>query len=118
MKKSQTETGLALLFRVLSNETRLKLAMSLAGGRLSVSEICDETGIDQARVSHELHCLTVCGLVDFERDGRQVIYSLNRETVLPILEAAREHAKKFGDRMGSCDMISEARRVKISDDEL
>ncbi len=104
-----------LLFKVLSNSTRLKIAASLIGGKKSVSEICTETGTDQARVSHELRCLTVCGLVDFARDGKQVIYSLNRETVLPILEAAGEHVKRFGDRMGSCDIISEAKRVKTGD---
>ncbi len=102
-----------LLFKVLSNETRLRIIDSLRGGDRSVTELCEKTQENQTRISHELRCLTVCGVVNYERDGKRIIYSLNKKTVLPILEAADKHVETYADRMKGCDMVSEARRMKV-----
>ncbi len=107
------EQARVLLFKVLANDVRLRLIETLSTGEKSVSELCDETGEEQTRVSHELRCLTVCGLVNQRREGRRIIYSLNRKTVLPILETADRHAAKFAERLKGCDMISEARKMQL-----
>jgi len=103
-----------LLFKVLSNEVRLKLVDALVNGERTVNELCKAIEEEQTRVSHELRCLVVCGVVNYRRDGRQIEYSLNKRSVLPILAAAEKHVEKFGERMEGCEMISEARRMKIS----
>lgn len=112
MFRSDT-SSVALLFRVLSNEVRLRLVESLAEGEKNVSDLCSVLGQEQTRVSHELRCLLVCGLVEYRREGRQMIYSLNRDTVLPILKAADKHATQFCDRIESCEIVSEMRRVRL-----
>lgn len=101
-----------LLFKALSNEVRLKIIDVLRRRNMSVTELCEETREYQTKISHELRCLTVCGIVDFERDGKRIIYSLNKKTVLPILEAADKHVEMYEERMKSCDTVSEARRMK------
>ncbi len=103
----------ALLFRVLSNEVRIKLVESLAEGEKNVSDLCSAIGQEQTRVSHELRCLLVCGLVEYRREGRQIIYSLNSDTVLPILKAADKHAIEFSERIKGCEIVSEMRRVRL-----
>src|SRR5712692_2976126 len=103
-----------LLFKVLSNNVRLRLINSLVERERTVSELCRDTDEEQTRVSHELRCLVVCGLVNYRRDGRMIEYSLNKRTVLPILAAAEKLVEKFGERMEGCEMISEARRMKVS----
>ncbi len=113
--KAQEIPFSSLLFKVLAGETRLRIALSLVDGDRSVSSICEKTGLEQPRVSHELRCLATCGLVKFSKEGRHVVYSLNKETILPILEAADEHVKIFGERIGRCDTVSEAKRVSIYD---
>ncbi len=104
---------LVLLFKVLANDVRLRLIEALASGEKSVGELSEETRQMQTRVSHELHCLTVCGVVNFRREGKQIIYSLNQRTVLPILQTAQKHAEKFAERMSGCEIISDARRMTV-----
>ncbi|MCL4517852.1 MAG: metalloregulator ArsR/SmtB family transcription factor [Thaumarchaeota archaeon] len=104
-----------LLFKVLSNEVRLKLIEALRGGEKSVGELCEKVKEQQTRVSHELRCLVVCGFADYRREGKWIFYSLNKKTVLPILEAADRHVEKFGHRMKGCEMVSEAKKMVIQE---
>ena len=103
-----------LVFKVLSNEVRLKLIEALRDGERDVTELCSAIREEQTRVSHELRCLTVCGFANFRREGKRVIYSLNSKTVLPILDAAEKHVKRFGERMEGCDMISDAKKILVT----
>jgi DNA-binding transcriptional ArsR family regulator len=107
------EQARVLLFKILANNVRLRLIEALSADARSVGELCEETGEEQTRVSHELRCLTVCGLVTQKREGKRIIYSLNRKTVLPILRAADTHAAKFAEGLKGCDMISEARSIQL-----
>lgn len=103
-----------LVFKVLSNQVRLKLIEALRDGERDVSELCSEVREEQTRVSHELRCLTVCGFANFRREGKRIIYSLNSKTVVPILDAAAKHVEKFGERMSGCDMISVAKKITVA----
>jgi len=102
-----------LLFKALANDVRLRIVEALTDGEKSVGELCDEIGEHQTRMSHELRCLLVCGFVGYRRDGKRIVYSLNRRTILPILEAADRHASEYGERMKGCDLVSEAKRMKV-----
>ncbi|MEK6946219.1 MAG: metalloregulator ArsR/SmtB family transcription factor [Nanoarchaeota archaeon] len=52
-----------LFFKAFSNETRLDIINLLKSKPLTVSEICEKTGFEQSRVSHNLRCLQNCGFV-------------------------------------------------------
>ena len=103
-----------LVFKVLSNHVRLKLIEALHDGEKDVGGLCSFIREEQTRVSHELRCLSVCGFVNFRRDGKRIIYSLNAKTILPILDAAEYHVERFGERMKGCDMISEAQKIIVN----
>ena len=64
-------------------------------GPLSVSEIVAKVGGEQSAVSHNLKLLSECHVVEVEQQGKQRIYSINKETVVPILELTKKHARKF-----------------------
>jgi DNA-binding transcriptional ArsR family regulator len=103
-----------LLFKVLSNQIRLKLIETLRDGEKDVGELCRITREEQTRVSHELRCLTVCGFANSRREGKRMIYSLNSsKAIISILEAAEKHVEHFGERMKGCSMISEAQKMII-----
>ncbi|MEM0286634.1 MAG: metalloregulator ArsR/SmtB family transcription factor [Nitrososphaerota archaeon] len=110
-----TLDGAVLLFKALGNKARLQILNSLHSGDKNVSELCSSTGLDQARVSHELKCLVVCGLVNYRREGRYIVYAVNRDTILPIMKAAEEHVRRYYDRLTSCSIISDARSVRINE---
>jgi DNA-binding transcriptional ArsR family regulator len=80
---------------------------------MNVNEICEEIQEEQSRVSHELHCLAVCGFVYSEREGKKIVYGLNKDTIKPIIEAANKHAKIFGDKMRGCEILSDIRKMVV-----
>jgi ArsR family transcriptional regulator, zinc-responsive transcriptional repressor len=74
--KQRSVESLCRLFRVLSDETRLKLLVSLQEGEQHVTELCRKLRLPQPTVSHHLGLLRVNGLVKNRRKGKLVFYSL------------------------------------------
>jgi len=101
------------VFKALSNEVRLAIVEALLKAPMNVNEICENIKENQSRVSHELHCLAVCGFVYSRRDGKKIIYDLNRDTIAPIIDAANKHAKIFGSNMKGCEILSDIRKISI-----
>ena len=82
---------LADLFKVFSDTTRIKILFTLMGRDLCVADIADETGTTQSAVSHQLRTLKQAHLVKFERDGRNVVYSLADDHVYTMLNVGLSH---------------------------
>ncbi|MCD4759503.1 metalloregulator ArsR/SmtB family transcription factor [archaeon] len=80
--------------RGLCNDTRLNIIICLKKSSKNVSEIVKELDMEQSRISHNLQCLERNGFVTVMQDGKQRIYSLNKETIQPILDAIDKHVKK------------------------
>ncbi len=72
---------------------------------MSVSQICEQLGLEQTQVSHNLKCLTFCGLVAAVREGKSRIYSVNDETVDPLLRIVDKHLTKYATNLFSCDVL-------------
>ena len=60
---------------------------------MSVQEIAEKMNVEQSKLSHALAGLRECNLVNVSKEGKSRVYSLNRKTLLPILEIIDEHAK-------------------------
>jgi DNA-binding transcriptional ArsR family regulator len=71
-------------FRILSEESRIKILQILQNKEKSVNEIVEESGFLQANVSKQLKILTQGGIVSFRTDGKQHIYSIADDQVLRI----------------------------------
>ncbi len=72
------------LLRTLSDPTRLRLLGVLQHGEHNVSGLCCRLGLPQPTVSHHLGLLRAAALVANRRNGKNVYYSLNDETVEPL----------------------------------
>ncbi len=83
----------------------MKILLLLQKGPMSVGEICRESGLEQSLVSHHLRCLTFCGFVTNKRDGKKRIYSINADTVGPLLALADGHIKRFARRLRTCGVL-------------
>lgn len=70
---------LAQAFRLLSDETRLKIVFHLAQQEQNVGNLCKILSLAQPTVSHHLGLLRMGRLIINRRNGKQVIYSLNTE---------------------------------------
>jgi DNA-binding transcriptional ArsR family regulator len=81
-------------FMNFSNRTKSDIINLLREGPLNVKEIARNTGGGQSRVSHSLRDLRKCHILNVKQKGKERIYSLNEETVVPILELVERHVRK------------------------
>jgi len=98
-------TALSLLFNALSNEYRVNILNLLRNGPKNVGQISEALKIEQTMASHNLRCLAFCGLVTSQRVGKTIEYSLNRETVEPILRLADKHISKYALNLRTCKTL-------------
>ena len=75
----QLERDLVQIFKLLSDETRLRVLMYLyREGELHVSALCERLQQSQPAVSHHLALLRVAGLIGCRRDGKHNFYSIRQ----------------------------------------
>jgi ArsR family transcriptional regulator, arsenate/arsenite/antimonite-responsive transcriptional repressor len=83
----RTINGLAQVFKLLSDESRLKILLALAqDGELHVTALCSLLNQTQPAVSHHLTLLRMVGLVGYRRDGKHNYYHVDTEHVTELLE--------------------------------
>lgn len=96
----------SLLFQAIANPSRFQILYRLYNkGPMNVTEISRELGMEQTRASHHLKCLSYCGLLFVKREGKMKVYSVNEETVAPIIKLAENHIEKFANNLQSCDAL-------------
>ena len=66
-----------------------------ARGALNVSELIDETGLNQANLSKHLQLLHAHGFVTRRRDGLFVIYELADASVFELCDIMCGQAKRY-----------------------
>ena len=76
----------ALLFKALADETRLKIIDMLSCGELCACDILKSFNITQPTLSYHMKILTECGIVNADRRGAWMHYTLNGETVKKIAD--------------------------------
>ncbi|VAX15018.1 hypothetical protein MNBD_NITROSPINAE04-2498 [hydrothermal vent metagenome] len=83
----------AELFKILSVDKRIEIIELLKGGERSVNDLADILGVTQPAVSQHLRVLKAAGLVEDERNGYRIFYSLNQKT----LETCRKRLNRICD---------------------
>jgi DNA-binding transcriptional ArsR family regulator len=66
-----------ILFKALSDKTRREILEMLKDGDLTAGEIADRFEMTKPSITHHLNLLYQAGLVDRERDGQYIYYTLN-----------------------------------------
>ena len=72
--------------RALSDPTRREILRALREGDLSAGDISARFPITGASVSHHLNVLREAGLVQSERHGRNIVYSLDATVFQEFME--------------------------------
>jgi DNA-binding transcriptional ArsR family regulator len=80
----------AELFKVLSVDRRIEIIELLKKEAMCVNAIAESLGVTQSAVSQHLRVLKAAGLVQDDRQGYWIYYSLNREA----LEKARQRLNR------------------------
>ena len=84
---------LAVVARALGHGARLELLDFLAQGERSVDDLAKVSGLSIANTSKHLQQLKAAGLVQAERDGKYIRYTLGDERVLDAVAALRAIAQ-------------------------
>lgn len=100
-KKSLT-TICHRFFGNLANPTRLAAIEQLTQKPMSVGELATALGQEQSMISHNLKPLLDCNLLFVKTQGKKHIYSLNHETLDPLIKIIETHAQKFCPTGGKC----------------
>jgi len=90
--------GVELLFKALSDATRLKIAYALTlEEELCVCDVANIIGSTAATASHHLRFLRNMGLAKYRKEGKLVFYSLKDDHVRQLVSVALEHAKEVDE---------------------
>lgn len=87
--------GCHVFFETLGTSLKIDILNSLRKSPSSVNEISENLGEERSKVSHALLSLLDCGFLEVKRDGKKRIYSLNKETTVPLLKLVDKHTKKY-----------------------
>ncbi|WP_228545972.1 ArsR/SmtB family transcription factor [Microcella flavibacter] len=90
LSKSDAER-LAELMHALASPVRLRILSALRRGPFTVTELTDRLGVGQTTVSNHLRLLRHLSLVQGDRHGRSIFYSLFDEHVVDLLDDAVGH---------------------------
>ena len=89
-----------IFFKNLANPLKIKIISTLREKENSVSELSKKLKIEQSKLSHALTSLKCCNIVKVKQKGKQRIYFLNKDTIVPMLNLIDSHAKTFCE--GNC----------------
>lgn len=80
----------ALTIKALSDETRLKIVDMLSQGELCACDILEEFNFTQPTLSHHMRVLVDAGLVNADRIGAWMHYTLNFERAREVIDMLTE----------------------------
>ena len=80
-------TELEDLFKVLANDTRLRLLHALVrAGEMCVNDLAEELDMKPQAISNQLQRLSDKGIVGARRDGNNVLYTITDPCVITLLD--------------------------------
>lgn len=86
-------------FKALADPTRRRILELLRSADLTAGELADHFDMTKPSISHHLNTLKAAGLVDAEREGQSIVYSLNTS----VLQNLMSWFYTFTDRGDSDD---------------
>jgi DNA-binding transcriptional ArsR family regulator len=81
-------------FSNLANPLKMNIVLELNKEEKNVSELSKQLKAEQSKISHALSSLKQCKIVDMKQKGKERVYSLNKDTIVPILKIIRHHSIK------------------------
>lgn len=110
MNKSSSEKNYCIgenkynvFFTNLANPLKVKILLCLRIKEMNVTDLTKALKVEQSKISHALTSMKNCKIVLSAQKGKERIYSLNKQTILPMLDLIDKHASI--NCKGKCDCI-------------
>ncbi|MGI5838849.1 MAG: ArsR/SmtB family transcription factor [bacterium] len=88
-----TVLGLAELFKVLGDPTRIRIIHLLSLQEMCVCNIAAALDMSQSAISHQLRLLRSFRLVKYRKEGKSVFYSLDDDHIHSLFAQGLEHLR-------------------------
>ena len=85
---------LAELFKIFGDTTRIKILYALFQSEMCVYDIALLLNMGHSAISHQLRVLKQSKLVNYRREGKNILYSLADEHVRLIINQGMEHIEE------------------------
>jgi ArsR family transcriptional regulator len=86
--------GLSQTFKMLGDETRLKICLVLARHELCVGDIAVLVGLTESAVSHQLRLMKAMRLVTYRKEGKMVFYMLSDDHIEQLIRLGVRHVSE------------------------
>lgn len=86
------------LFQALSDSTRRQILKMLKDKDLTAGQIAGVFDMSKPSISHHLNVLKKAGLIESERNGQNIVYSLNMTVMQEALLEFFNYFKKEGSQ--------------------
>lgn len=86
------------LLQVISNKTQRKILLLLATGSKTQTEIAKKLNLTQATINYHMKILSKNNIVERERDGKNVVYTLNYD-INTIIRVISEYRPSLWDKL-------------------
>lgn len=104
----------AEVLKTLASPRRLEILHALARGPIEVGRLAEAIGASQPNVSQHLAVLRAAGVVEAERDGREVRYRLADPDVMVACRLMRAVLERRLTRLGEMAANSVSASVSIA----
>jgi len=102
------------IFKALGDHSRLRMIQEISECEVTVELLCEKLKLVSSTVSHHAKKLVNAGLIEMRKEGKAVIYSINREILnTPLMDLIKE-----GNETTNSDRRSLVYRKKVLDNFL
>jgi len=84
----------AEIFKMLGDETRLKICLVLSRSELCVSDVAGLVGLSDSAVSHQLRIMKAMRLVTYRKEGKMTFYMLDDEHIEQLIRLGVRHVSE------------------------
>lgn len=89
--KDEELVRLSELFKILGDETRIKILWILDNREMCVCDISNVLNMTKSSISHQLALLRSSGIVKYRKSGKEVYYRLDDDHIKKLYEIGIEH---------------------------
>ncbi len=94
LPKKQDLIAIERVYSTLAEKTRIRIVSVLSISPTCVTDLCELLEINQTTLSHQLAFLRNAGVVEDERRGKTVVYSIKNKAVLSLFSCALDYIEE------------------------
>ena len=88
------ESNYHVFFGLFGNRLKVGIISALRREHMGVNELSKKLGEESSKISHALLVLNKCHIVEAEQKGKNRVYSLNKDTMVPLMRLVDRHVEK------------------------